>query len=61
MPYSIRKVPGGYAVVNTATGKVHSKRTTKANAEAQVRLLRGREHGFKPTGKTSRKQRRGGR
>lgn len=40
MPYAVRKVKGGYKVVNTRTGKVHAKRTTKARAQRQVRLLR---------------------
>ena len=36
---------GMYKVVNSSTGKVHAERTTKAKAEAQLRLLRGVEHG----------------
>lgn len=49
MPYKIESVGGGrYKVVNVETGNVHSKATTKANAEAQVRLLHGVEHGMKP-------------
>lgn len=32
-----------YEVINAITGKVHAKRTTKAKAEAQVRLLRSKE------------------
>mgnify|MGYP000421200264 FL=1 len=44
MPYKIESVGGGrYKVVNVETGNVHSKATTKANAEAQVRLLHGVE------------------
>jgi hypothetical protein len=39
MPYAIRRVKGGYSVVNTATGAIHSKRTTKDKAEKQRRLL----------------------
>ena len=35
---------GTYRVVNTATGKVHSKHTTRAKAEAQVRLLHAAEN-----------------
>ena len=41
-------VPAGggmFRVVNTSSGKVHAERTTKAKAEAQLRLLRGVEHG----------------
>ena len=48
MPYAIRKVKDGYKVVNTATGKVHAKHTSRARADAQLRLLRGVEHGMKP-------------
>ncbi|MDE2101943.1 MAG: hypothetical protein KGL39_32150 [Patescibacteria group bacterium] len=47
MPYSIRRVGNAYEVVNTDTGEVHAKHTTKKKAEAQVRLLEERE-GFKP-------------
>ena len=50
MPVKIRKV-NGYRV-STPHG-VKAKRTTKAKAEAQGRLLRGVEHGWKPTGKKS--------
>jgi hypothetical protein len=39
MPYVIKKVKGGFSVVNPATGAVHSKRTTKDKAEKQRRLL----------------------
>lgn len=48
MPYAIRKRGSSYEVVNTETGRVHAKHTTKKKAEAQVRLLRGVEHGMKP-------------
>lgn len=45
MPYIIRKVKGKpcYAVKNKITGQVHSYCTTKAKAEAQVRLLYSKE------------------
>lgn len=49
MPYRIEKVAGGYRVVNLETGKVEAKHTSKRNAERQVRLLRGVEHGWRPT------------
>lgn len=49
MPVKIRKVSKGYRV-STPSG-VHAKATTKKKAEAQARLLRGVEHGWKPTGK----------
>lgn len=52
MPYDLIKRGTGYIVKNIATGKEHSKKPIpKARAEAQMRLLQGIEHGFKPTGK----------
>lgn len=49
MPYRVSKNDdGSYRVENSETGEVHSKHTTKENAEAQVRLLHGVEHGMKP-------------
>lgn len=52
MPYEIVKHGRCFSVVNTETGMVHSRCSTKANAEAQMRLLYGIESGmFKPTGK----------
>lgn len=43
MPYTIKKCTkcgcGTYKVVNTQTGKVHSKGTTLKKAQSQVRLL----------------------
>jgi hypothetical protein len=50
MPYGIRshKRKGGhskcYSLVTKTTGKVHSKCTTHAKAEAQERLLNAIEH-----------------
>lgn len=49
MPGKISKVRGGYKV--STQGGTKAKRTTKAKAEAQVRLLRAVEHGWKPTKK----------
>ena len=51
MPYDITKVKGGYQV--KGPGGVHAKRTTKAKADAQVRLLHGVDAGWKPTGQPS--------
>ena len=48
MPYGILRANGDFKVVNTATGKVHAAHTTREKAEAQVRLLRGIEHGMVP-------------
>lgn len=50
MPYRIEAVgdTGKFKVVNKESGNVHSKATTKAKAEDQVRLLHGVEHGMKP-------------
>ena len=39
----------GYSV--KGPGGTHAKHTTKAKAEAQIRLLHGVEHGMVPTGK----------
>jgi len=50
MPYKLKRTDGGYEVVNVATGRKHGK-TTKSMAEKQLHLLRGIEHGWKPTGK----------
>ena len=47
-PVKIKKVDG-YQVSHS--GKVSAKKTTKSKAEAQANLLRGIEHGWKPTGK----------
>lgn len=45
MPYKIRKIRNQdkYKVINSKTGKIHSTGTTKAKAEAQVRLLESLE------------------
>ena len=51
MPYAILKHGNAFKVVNSATGKVHAKHTSLSNAEAQVRLLRGVEHGMQPRGR----------
>jgi hypothetical protein len=50
MPYTERKQKGGGYSVSGPSG-VHAKNTTKAKADAQMRLLRGVEHGqWRPTG-----------
>lgn len=49
MPYAIKKVKGGYSVVNKDTGAKHSKHSSLANAQAQMRLLHGVEHGWHPS------------
>ena len=49
MPYAIRADSDKcYSVVNTETRKVHARCTTKAKAQAQMRLLLGIEHGMVP-------------
>ena len=48
MPYKVNQVMGGFEVVNTETGKVHAKHTTKARALKQVRLLNAVKHGMRP-------------
>ena len=39
MPYALVKTPKGFGVKNTETGRFNSHNTTKAKAEAQLRLL----------------------
>jgi hypothetical protein len=41
MPFTIRKIRNvdGYKVVNTVTGRVHARCTTREKAESQVRIL----------------------
>lgn len=52
MPAYLRKLPNKNRwQVRDTKGHVHAKSTTKAKAEAQVRLLNAVSHGFKPTGK----------
>lgn len=53
MPVKIRKLKGGKVRVSTPGG-VKAKSTTMAKAKRQANLLRGIEHGFKPTGKKAR-------
>ena len=45
--YKITKKKGGRYSVAGPSG-VHAKSTTKEKAEAQVRLLHGVDHGWKP-------------
>lgn len=52
MPVSIRKVGNRYQV--RTPRQVHAYGTTKPKAQAQARLLRGIDRGWKPTGKKSR-------
>jgi len=54
MPWKVRKVDG-YQV--SSPGGVKAKNTTLENAEAQVRLLRGVEHGMISRKKKKRKRR----
>lgn len=50
MPYELKHPsPRCWSVVNTETGEVHSKCSTKQKAEAQMRLLYGVETGWKPS------------
>jgi len=45
MPYQIiRNKDGTFKVINRITGRVHSKHTTLANAKAQIRLMRAKDH-----------------
>ena len=53
MPYTTRKLKRGKVRVYGPSG-VHAKASTPENAAAQLRLLRGIEHGWRPTGKKAR-------
>jgi hypothetical protein len=53
MPYTLKKVKGGYSVKSPHGTK--AKKTSKKNALAQIRLLRAVEHGWKPTGSPAKK------
>ena len=49
MPYTEHKLKGGGVSVTSPHG-TKAKHTTKAKADAQIRLLRGVEHGMVPRG-----------
>ena len=53
-PVKISKVGGKFKV--KTPGGTKAKGTTKAKAQKQANLLRGVEHGWKPTGKPARKK-----
>lgn len=58
MPYAKRKnADGSFRVVNEETGDVKMKSGTEEQAEAQMRLLRGVEHGMKPRRQLRRRDR----
>lgn len=46
MPYKIVQHGRCWSVVNGLTGRIYSHCSTKAHAQAQLRLLRGVEHGM---------------
>lgn len=48
MPYKTKKLKGGKVRVTSPHG-VKAKATTPENAQKQINLLRGVEHGWKPT------------
>jgi len=54
MPVKITKV-NGYRV--STPGGVKAKKTTKKKAQRLANLLRGIEHGWRPTGKPARDKR----
>lgn len=52
MPYELLHKGKCWSVVNSETGKEHAKCTSKAKAQAQMKLLYGVESGtWQPTGK----------
>lgn len=54
MPVKKRKLPSGKVRVSTPGG-VKAKATTPAKARRQANLLRGVEHGWRPTGRKARR------
>lgn len=50
MPYQVTKLKNGKYQLRGPSG-VHAKGSTKAKVDAQLRLLQGIEHGWRPTGK----------
>lgn len=51
MSYEVKKVEGEekWEVVNKDTGDVKAEHSSKEDAEKQVRLLEGLEHGWEPS------------
>lgn len=54
MPVTTTKTSSGYT--NRTPGGVKGRHMTKANAEAQKRLLNAVKHGWRPTGKKRKKR-----
>jgi hypothetical protein len=53
MPYAKRKnADGSFRVVNEDTGDVKMEHGTEEEADKQLRLLRGIEHGWSPRRRT---------
>jgi len=50
MPYKLISLGGGRYKVKSPSG-TRAKSTTKSKAKAQIRLLKGIEHGWKPSKK----------
>ena len=57
MPYAIRKRGEKWVVINTETMDVKGTHSTETKAQLQINLLRGIEHGWKPTGAKARSKR----
>ncbi len=55
MPYDIHKQGNKWIVRNKETGHVKGTHDSKVKAIRQINLLRGVEHGWKPTGAKARK------
>lgn len=47
MPYRIKRVKGDRFMVIGDNGEIHAEAATLKKARAQIRLLRGIEHGMK--------------
>lgn len=55
MPYAMKLQNGKWRVYNKNTGDTKGTHATKEKAQRQINLLRGVEHGWKPTGQPARK------
>ncbi len=53
MPYQIKKKGKGYEVINSQTGLIHAKNTTKGKALGQLHLLQGLKEDLKQKHKMS--------
>lgn len=49
MPYAIKKVGNKWVVIKSTTGEKVAEHDSEEKAKSQINLLRGIEHGWRPT------------